>query len=495
MTDGVQLIAYADRFGGGGLRGLRELLEGPLDGLFSGVHVLPFFHPIDGADTGFDPIDHLRVDSRLGSWEDVEALSRVADVTADLIVNHISAESSQFLDYLQRGSASPHANMFLTVEKVFAAGEEEDELARVYRPRPTAPFARKLLGDGSEQRLWTTFTPQQIDIDVSDPGAQDYLRSILERLAANGVNTVRLDAVGYAVKTPGTSCFMTPETYAFLEKIVGWTHDAGMGALAEIHAYYDYQLEAARHVDFVYDFALPPLILHSMFENSATALKDWLAICPHNAITVLDTHDGIGVMDVGPDAIAEGTTGLIPPGAIDSMVEKIHENSGGVSRMASRQDVGNLDLYQVNCTYYDALGRDDRDYLLARLIQLFAPGIPQIYYVGLLAGENDTEQLDRTRSGRDVNRRFYSRKEIERELERPVVRSLLGLIRFRNRSPAFGGTFEVLDSPGHILHIRRESGEGRADLRVDFESRAFEVQHTEGGAMQTFTGFGDFPAS
>ena len=232
-----------------------------------------------------------------------------------------------------------------------------------------------------------------------------------------------------------------------------------------------------------------------MFESSASALKDWFAICPLNAITVLDTHDGIGVMDVGPDAIKEGTKGLIPPEAIDSMVEKIHRNSGGVSKAASRQDVGNLDLYQVNCTYYDALGRDDRDYLLARLIQFFAPGTPQVYYVGLLAGENDTEQLERTRSGRDVNRRYYSTEDIERELKRPVVRSLLGLIHFRNQSPAFGGSFEVLDSPDHVLQIRREKDGHRVELRVDFENREFDVHYTDESGPRSLSSFGDFPTS
>ena len=492
MNNGVQLLAYADRFGGGGLRGLRDLLTGPLDGLFSGVHVLPFFHPIDGADAGFDPIDHLQVDGRLGDWDDVRALADVCDVTADLIVNHISAESPQFLDYLQLGAASTHAGMFLTVDKVFADGGNDEDFVNIYRPRPTNPFITRQLGGGDEQRLWTTFTAQQIDIDVADAGARSYLRSILGRLAEYGVSTVRLDAVGYAVKTAGTSCFMTPDTYEFIDELVGWTHELGMQALAEIHAYHRYQLDAAKHVDLVYDFALPPLVLHSMFERSATALKSWLTICPHNAITVLDTHDGIGVMDVGPDSQGGDGPGLLAPEYVDSMVETIHRNSGGVSRQASQQDVGNLDLYQVNCTYYDALGRNDRDYLLSRLIQLFTPGIPQIYYVGLLAGENDSEQLARTNWGRDVNRRYYSSDEIDRQLRRPVVQSLLDLIRFRNGCPAFAGSFDVLDSPDAALHVRWASGTHRADLTVDFATRQFEVTLADGESARTLTDFRGF---
>ncbi len=492
MTDGVQLLAYADRFGGEGLPGLRDLLTGPLEGLFAGVHVLPFFHPYDGADAGFDPIDHLKVDPRLGGWSDVKALADVVDVTADLIVNHISADAPQFLDYLRRGDASPFAGMFLTADKVFPDGATDKELGKVYRPRPSSPFTSKLVGNGEERQLWTTFTAQQIDLDVSDAVAQQYLLEILDTLAANRVDTVRLDAVGYAVKKAGTSCFMTEETFLFVERMAEWTRDRGMRALAEVHAYFQYQLETAKHVDLVYDFALPPLVLHSLFSGCAVELKNWFELCPRNVITVLDTHDGIGVMDVGTNPLDAAAQGLLAPEHIDAMVERIHHNSGGVSKRASQQDVGNLDLYQVNCTYYDALGRDDRDYLLARLIQVFAPGTPQIYYVGLLAGENDTAQLAETRWGRDVNRRYYSRDDIVHELDRPVVRSLLGMIRFRNQSAAFNGSFEVMESADHVLHIRREHQQSRVELQIDLASREFEVVESGRTKPQSITQFTQF---
>ncbi|MEO1202112.1 MAG: sucrose phosphorylase, partial [Pseudomonadota bacterium] len=439
MKNEVQLITYVDRLSGGGLADLEALLSGPLAGLFGGVHVLPFYFPIDGADTGFDPIDHLAVDRRLGDWGSVKALAAVCPVMADVIVNHISAASPQFRDYLANGDASRFANMFLTRDKVFPEGASAEDLARIYRPRPSSPFVSLTLGDGGERAFWATFTEQQIDLDIRDANAIAYIRGILEKLAANGVTMVRLDAIGYAVKTPGTSCFMTPETYAFVDEVTGYARELGLEVLAEIHAHYEQQVEVAKHVDFVYDFALPPLVLHSIFECDATALKAWFEISPRNAITVLDTHDGIGVMDVGPDRMDPTTRGLIAPEHIDSMVEQIHANSGGVSRRASRADVGNLDLYQVNCTYYDALGGDDEAYLLARLIQFFAPGVPQVYYMGLFASHNDEQLLERTSAGRDVNRHFYSHEEIDERLRAPVVKSLAALIRFRNAHPAFDG--------------------------------------------------------
>ncbi len=491
MDNHVQLITYTDRLGGGGLRELQSLLEGPLDGLFGGVHILPFYSPIDGADTGFDPIDHRVVDPRIGGWDDIRSLSGMVELTADVIVNHTSADSREFRDYLERGDESEFASMFLTREKVFPSGPSEEDLASIYRPRPSAPF-RKLTPAGvGERHFWTTFTEQQIDLDVRDPAAIAYLKSILELLAANGVTTVRLDAVGYAIKVAGTRCFMIDDTYNFIDRVTAWAHALGLKVLAEIHAHYLQQTRVSKHVDYVYDFALPPLILHTLFKNDARALKNWLTMSPRNAITVLDTHDGIGVMDVGPDRLDPTTSGLIPPAQIDAMVEKVHANSGGLSREASSPDVGNLDLYQVNCTYFDALGGNEHDYLLARLIQFFAPGTPQVYYVGLLAGGNDRALLEATGSGRDVNRAYYSLGDIETQLERPVVRHLLDLIRLRNACLAFGGSFELPESEDHVLRIERSLGDAQAELTIDFANREFKVDCTIDGQRRTTEQFAD----
>jgi sucrose phosphorylase len=157
VRNAVQLICYADRLGGT-LPGLRELLAGPFAGLFGGVHVLPFFHPIDGTDAGFDPIDHTQVDPRLGSWKDVQALAGDVEVMADVIVNHVSCRSPQFLDYSARGSASAFDGMFLTLDSVFPGGASEQQLLAIYRPRPGLPFTSMTLADGSRRILWTTFT-------------------------------------------------------------------------------------------------------------------------------------------------------------------------------------------------------------------------------------------------------------------------------------------------------------------------------------------------
>jgi sucrose phosphorylase len=490
----VQLITYVDRLAGT-FQDLRALLAGPLAGLFGGVHVLPFFDPIDGADAGFDPIDHREVDPRLGSWNDVEAIGAVAPVMADLIVNHVSARSPQFRDVLANGDGSPFAEMFLTMSRVFPDGATEDDLLTIYRPRPGVPFTPVTLGRDRTRRLvWTTFTPEQVDVDVHAPATRRYLWSILDRFAEHGVTMVRLDAVGYAVKTAGTSCFMTDDTFAFIDDLTAHARSRGLEVLVEIHSYWRKQIEVASHVDRVYDFALPPLVLHALYTGAAERLRRWCEVRPRNAITVLDTHDGIGVVDVGPASGPDGGPGLLDDAEIDALVEGIHDASQGASRLATGTSASNLDIYQVNCTFYDALGADDQAYLIARLVQLFLPGVPQIYYVGLLAGHNDLELLHRTGVGRDINRHHYTRDEVDVALARPVVQRLATALRLRNTHPAFDGDHELLDGGESELGLRWTRDGELAELRVDLAARTYELVVTLGGTTRTITDLAELPA-
>lgn len=469
MKNRVQLITYVDRLSGGGFAELDALLKGPLAGLFGTVHPLPFFDPFDGADAGFDPSDHTAVDPRLGSWDDVARIAGHTDVLADLIVNHVSSASGAFQDFLARGDASDFAEMFLTYDRVFPDGATEADILAIYRPRPALCFTPMSFGDGRKRLVWTTFTPQQIDIDVFSRTGAAYLETILDRFAAAGVTAIRLDAAGYAVKTPGTSCFMTPETFAFLGTLADKARTRGMEVLVEIHSYYRDQIEIAARVDRVYDFALPPLLLHALHAGDAAPLADWLAISPRNCLTVLDTHDGIGVIDVG--AAPDGRPGLLDPAAIDALVEAMHDATGGTSRKATGAAASNLDLYQVNSTYFDALGQDETAYLIARAVQFFCPGIPQVYYVGLLGGTNDMELLARTGVGRDINRHYYAPAEVEAALATPMVRKLCDLIRFRNAHPAFEGEFTAENPAPGTLRLTWAKAAHRAVLEVDFPNR------------------------
>lgn len=475
MRNQPQLIAYGDRLAGD-LPGLRDLLTGALAGAFGGVHVLPFYVPIDGSDAGFDPVDHSCVDPRLGTWSDVAELGTAVDVMADLIVNHVSIDSAQFTDWRLHGDDSVHRSLFLSPVEVFGGRmPTAEERAVIYRPRPTPPFHDVEFADGSTHTVWSTFTHEQIDIDVEHEAGWEYLVGILDRFCEANVGLVRLDAVGYAIKRAGTACFMIPETYAFIDRLAGAARERGMDVLVEVHGYHQDQIDVARRVDHVYDFALPPLAIDALTTGDDEPLRAWIAIRPDNAINVLDTHDGIGVIDVGVDQRDRSRPGLLSPERIHDLVEGIHERSNGDSRRATGPAASNLDLYQVNCSFYDALGRDDARYLAARMIQLMLPGVPQIYYVGLLAGSNDMELLAASGVGRDVNRHHYTAAEIGVALERPVVRELLAMLRWRATDPAFDRDFELVDSSPGTLRMRWTNGTHVADRTIDLRTAEITV--------------------
>jgi sucrose phosphorylase len=229
-------------------------------------------------------------------------------------------------------------------------------------------------------------------------------------------------------------------------------------------------------------------VLHAFAFHTARRLQEWINIRPGNALTVLDTHDGIGIVDIGADASDRvARPGLVPPEELDRLVEIIHENSGGQSRQATGAAASNLDLYQVNCTFYDAMGRNDRNYLLARAIQFFLPGIPQVYYVGLLAGHNDMELLAKSGVGRDINRQHFNPTQIDAALQRPVVHKLFELIRLRNEHPAFAGEFFCGNQDANELSLTWRNDVEFAYLQISFVTGDAQLGFsTPAGVMRQF---------
>ncbi|MGD9158287.1 MAG: sucrose phosphorylase, partial [Desulfobacteraceae bacterium] len=170
--------------------------------------------------------------------------------------------------------------------------------------------------------------------------------------------------------------------------------------------------------------------------------------------------------------------GLLVPDEIDNLVETIHVKSNGQSKKATGAAANNLDLYQVNCTFLDALGGRETDYLIARAIQFFAPGIPQVYYTGLLGGRNDMDLLEKTKVGRDINRHYYTKDEIEDALEQSLVQKLIELIRLRNSHQAFNGEFYIEAPEDYLLEMRWEQNEHRIMLHVDLSNSVAVITGT-----------------
>lgn len=459
---GASILVYAERVGGS-LGEIERLLKGPLKD-FSGVHVLPFFHPYDGDDAGFDPIDHTLVDPRLGVWADFKRISETHELTADLIVNHASYLSPEFIDWQQKGDESEFAGMFLTFDVVFPKGANEEQITSFYRPRPGFPFTAYNIA-GKRKLVWTTFMPSQVDIDIKHPAGEAYLDRILVALKSGGVKVVRLDAVGYAVKTPGTDSFMTPETLAFVEEITKKIHSYDMRVLVEVHAHYTQQLEIAPLVDLIYDFQTAPLLLHSFFTGTVDRLDKWFKIRPSNCLNVLDTHDGYGVIDGGPIG---GREGLITQDEMAHIFKRAEENTGGHSAIASVIPQWFELPHQINATLPNILA-DDVAYVISRAVQFMLPGEPQVYYVGLFNGMDDRQLFERTEQGRDVNRHNYTPGEIETALKTTVTQAIIALARLR-RHECFEGDFSWRVTGTSSLQMSWTLG-ATASIVFDFDTR------------------------
>lgn len=478
----AQLITYPDSLGGD-LPALYAALTGPLAKLFSGVHILPFY-PSSG-DRGFAPITYREVDPQFGTWHDIRRIGAEFDVAADLMVNHISRRSPYFQDFARRGRASEYADLFITLDKIWPDGAPPaSDVAHIALRRPEHPFIDVAIAEtGETERLWATFGSrdwaEQIDLDVNSPQTRALLQAELRHLREQNIRIVRLDAVGYVIKKPGTSCFFVePEIYVFLDWLRAYADEIGLTLLSEVHAPFPIQRALADHGYPVYDFVLPLLTLYTLFTHSSRKLCDYLRICPRQQFTTLDCHDGIPVQ---PDL-----DGLLTPQEATPVVEQLLARGANLTRLMTPPTAHpDFDAHQINITYYSALNADDDAYLIARAIQCFAPGTPQIYYVGLLAGENDDAAVAATGERRAINRHNYTADEIDAAVQRPVVQRLFELIRFRNTYPAFDGAFSVLDMPEHELGLMWEHDDATCILYVDLIAQTARISyHSTDGMWQ-----------
>lgn len=457
-----QLLTYPDSLGGN-LRALAALLDGPLTGLFRGVHVLPPF-PSSG-DRGFAPLTYRDIDPRFGTWDDIRGIGERHDVLLDLMVNHLSRQSPEFQDFARRGRRSPYADLFITLDKVWPNGNPPAaDLARIFLRKPEGPLSTITIAEtGEQERIWTSFGTadwsEQIDLDVTSPATRALITEWLRSFASQRVRIVRLDAVGYVIKKPGTSCFMVePEIYTFLDWISAVADSFGLVVLPEVHDRYPTHQRLAGRGFWTYDFVLPGLVLHALQTGEMRRLAEHLARSPNRQFTNLDCHDGIPVR---PDL-----DGILEPAEMLALADLVGRGGGNVNRILSDAQAQEVDVHQLNCTYYSALGCDDDRYLAARAIQLFARGVPQVYYVGLLAGANDHEAIERSGEGRAVNRHDYSAREIDEAMARPVVRRLLKLVRLRNTHPAFSGYLEVQPYEPSSLRMTWRNGDDTCSLDV-----------------------------
>eukprot|EP00879_Flechtneria_rotunda_P018528 GHRR01019441.1.p1 GENE.GHRR01019441.1~~GHRR01019441.1.p1 ORF type:complete len:547 (+),score=136.02 GHRR01019441.1:914-2554(+) len=406
VSNQVQLSTYGDCIGNN-LADLRRFLQTEIKDAVGSIHLLPVF-PSSG-DRGFAPIRYDQVDDRLGTWQDVQALGDNYQLCLEYMVNHISPQSHQYQDYVANGDNSQFRNMFVKWKDIWPKGAPSaDELQKVRTRKPAPPVLGVHMADGSVVPLWCTFSDQQIDINPFSEEGWKFTEASLRSLCERGARLIRLDAFGYVTKQAGTSCFMQePEVWDLLSRIKEMVKPYGVQLLCEVHEDFNLNIELARHGYWVYDFALPLLMLHAMRFKTAGPLKHWLSICPRRQITTLDTHDGMGVDDVAGLAplvdvpelehciLSHGGTinykhFYVPGGEFESEAAEtidqrdgVEVKGGGFEQQCRKSKCTLKDVqeflqpdcmqgcyksvpHQYNETYYSAMDEDPKKYLMAR---------------------------------------------------------------------------------------------------------------------------------
>ncbi len=483
ISNKIMLISYADCIGNN-LKDLETFLSRHYEGALGGLHILPFFPST--ADRGFSPTTYREVDPAFGTWRDIMRLSEKYYLMYDYMINHISDESEVFKDFIKNKDESKYRDFFIRFKDFWKGGNPAKEEDAILYKRKELSYTDVTFSDGTSERLWSTFSDHQMDINIQrSKVAKEFMKDNFSFLAEHGAALIRLDAFAYATKKAGTNCFFVePDVWDLLSECRDALLRCGVEILPEIHENYFIQKKLEERGYWTYDFQLPMLILNAFFTGRTLYLKNWLTFCPRKQFTTLDTHDGIGVVDVRylmPDDEVLRTKKAVFD--LNPDITETHAKAGMALNFTS------FDTYQINCTYYSALGEKDERYLIARAIQFFAPGIPQVYYCGLFASRNDFELFKKSGEARDVNRHYYSLEEAEEEMKRPVVEKMRNLMLFRNTHPSFEGTFSLLTSDCCSVRIRWESGVEYSELYVNVKTEKAQIIYSENASEKTLEVF------
>ena len=490
---GPMLNAYPDSLGGTLSDAVELLKDEPVKGAFSSFYILPSLFNTD-LDRGFSVIDY-GINGVIAKEEDLSALQAMGvDLKLDIILNHMSVQSPQFQDLLQKGDASEYKDFFIDWNKFWEGCGDIDEegvlvprqeyIKNMFFRKPGLPVLVVEFADGTKRPYWNTFYQQvdvdengkkhylgQMDLNIKSPQVLDFYQQTLAALAGYGAKIVRLDAFAYAPKEVGAKNFLNdPGTWDFLQQITGMAQPYGVALLPEIHASYEegtYKIIAQKGY-MVYDFFLPGLVLDAFEQKSGEKLAAWaneILQSGMKTVNMLGCHDGIPVLDL---------KGLLPEERIQSLIDTLVKRGGFVKDLHGAKNV----YYQVNATYYSALGEDDRRMLLARALQLFMPGKPQVWYLDLFAGKNDYAAMERAGAGghKEINRTNLSKEAMAAALEKPVVQRQLELLKLRADCPVFQeGAAITVKAEGSTLTMAWEKGGQIAALKADLADASFTL--------------------
>ncbi len=463
----IVLITYADQFSAPGEKALpvfTRFYNEWLSRSFSHVHLLPFYPW--SSDDGFSVIDYHEVAPETGSWCDVAELKKSASLMFDFVCNHMSAKSKWFENYI---------NQTPGYEDFFISVDPETDLSAVTRPRALPLLTPFTLHDGSVRHLWTTFSEDQIDLNFASPEVLIAMVDVLLHYLMEGARYIRLDAVGFMWKIPGTNCIHLEQTHRLIQLFRAITDRVAPGTvlITETNVPHkdniSYFGDGENEAQMVYQFSLPPLVLHAVHCQDVRALCQWasslkLPSMKTTWFNFLASHDGIGLNPL---------RGILPESEILSLVEKLQQE-GALVNWKNNPD-GTRSPYEINVTYLDALSEKESEdneriarFILAHAVLLSFPGVPAVYIQSILGSRNDYDGVERLGYNRAINRKKYRAGEIDAELEdnkslrHSIYHRLTQLIAVRRTEKAFHPDSQTIfeTSGTHVFKIIRTADNG-----------------------------------
>lgn len=469
----VVLITYGDSIRNDdeskALRSLKDFADQWLQGVFSTLHLLPIF-PYT-SDDGFSVADYRAIRSDLGQWDDVNALSEHFDLMFDFVLNHCSRVSLYFADF--RGNRDPYKDFFIYEDP-------ETDWSQVVRPRST-PLLTEIPTHDGLRYVWTTFSADQVDLNYKNLHVLLEMLDILLFYLTQGSRITRLDAIAFLWKEVGTSCLHLPQTHSvvkLMREIVGAVSPGAL-LLTETNVPHEENISYFGQGDeahMVYQFSLPPLLLHAIHSGNTSYLYDWLKhlSAPPKGCTYFNftaSHDGIGVRPL---------EGLLPDDELKQLLDDMRARGAFVSTRCNTD--GENVPYEINVTYYDAFRNPGQQsapwqtarFLLSQTVALSLRGIPGIYIHSLLGTPNDHERVEVTGTTRAINRHQWEREELDALLEvgesstAMLLHEYIRRIKIRREQAAFHPDAEqmVLDLDNDLLGIVRVAESGQTIIAL-----------------------------
>ncbi|EAF5293936.1 sugar phosphorylase [Listeria monocytogenes] len=457
----VYLIAYGDSIfekNKHPLQTLNEFLQEYAQDAITDVHLLPISPST--SDDGFSVTDYKQIDEQLGDWDDVQKMSENFRVMLDFVANHMSKSSDWFKRFSD--NEAPYNQFFIEKDSQF-------DYKNVTRPR-TSPLFHKY-ENGKE--LWTTFSEDQLDLNVRNIDCLVALTDVLLFYASKQATSIRLDAIGFLWKTSGTTCMHLPETHEIISlwRLLIDELYPNLQIITETNVPHEENIsyfgDGENEANMVYQFPLPPLVLHTFTCHDTTKLSKWAKSISQVSDTAtyfnfLASHDGIGMRPA---------TGILSDEEINSLVQKAVQNGGQVSYKDNAD--GTQSVYELNINYGEALQNLDEDtteelvtkkIIAAHSILLTLQGVPAIYYHSLLGSKNDLVGYEESGINRRINREKLEKNQLVHELKTDTYRktiftSLKKLVQIRRNHTAFSpfATQEILDLGPDVFAIKRES--------------------------------------